>query len=82
MDKFREVQLPIIVERDDNGLYTVECPLFQGCYTQGKTLDEALKNIQEVIALVLDEPENQDLLQYHDGPKEIGLRTIQTRVRV
>jgi len=30
----------------------VECPLFRGCYTQGKTLDEALKNIKEVIELV------------------------------
>ena len=24
--------------------FVVECPLLQGCYTQGKTLDEALKN--------------------------------------
>ena len=82
MDKVREVQLPIIVERDDDGFYTVECPLFQGCFTQGKTLDEALENIQEVIGLVLKEPENKDLLSHYEEPKEIGLRTIRTSVHV
>jgi hypothetical protein len=29
----------------------VECPLFDGCYTQGKTIDEALKNIREVLEM-------------------------------
>ena len=44
--------LPVIIERDENGMYVVECPLLSGCYSQGRTLDEALCNIQEVIALV------------------------------
>jgi predicted RNase H-like HicB family nuclease len=42
---------PLFVEKDEGGLYVVECPLFEGCYTQGKTLDEALKNIRDVIYL-------------------------------
>ncbi|WP_348632270.1 type II toxin-antitoxin system HicB family antitoxin [Methanofollis sp. W23] len=33
----------------------MECPLLPGRYTQGKTLDEALKNIHEVIELYLEE---------------------------
>ena len=37
----------------------VECPLLQGCYTQGKTLDEALKNIHEVIELCLEEQKEE-----------------------
>ncbi|MBI4434810.1 type II toxin-antitoxin system HicB family antitoxin [Candidatus Uhrbacteria bacterium] len=44
-------QLPILVERDEDGFYVVECPALEGCYTQGETLDEALRNIQEVVAL-------------------------------
>ncbi len=35
--------MPIIVEKDEDGFYVVECPLLKGCYTQGKSLDEALK---------------------------------------
>jgi predicted RNase H-like HicB family nuclease len=46
---------PIIVERWDDGYYTVECPIFEGCYTQGKTIDQALKNIREVIEICLEE---------------------------
>ena len=47
----KQVQLPIVIERDESGFYVVECPLFSGCYTQGKTLDEAMTNIRDVIAL-------------------------------
>jgi len=49
--KIRNRQFPIIVEKDEDGFYVVECPLFKGCYSRGKTLDEALKNIREVIEL-------------------------------
>ncbi|MDP2846407.1 MAG: type II toxin-antitoxin system HicB family antitoxin [Candidatus Methanoperedens sp.] len=49
--KSRKLILPIIVEKDEDGFYVVECPFLKGCYTQGKTLDEALKNIQEVIEM-------------------------------
>ena len=47
-------QLPLFVEKDEDGLYVVECPLFEGCYSQGKTLDNALKNIREVIELIIN----------------------------
>ena len=57
--------VPVIVELDEDGFYVAECPLFSGCYSQGKTIDEALKNIQEVIDLVLEEPENRRRLKAH-----------------
>ena len=61
--KVKNCQFPVIVERDESGFYVVECPLFSGCYTQGKTLDEALKNIHEVIELCLEEKENQEIIK-------------------
>ena len=33
-------QLPILIEKDEDGFYVVECPIFSGCYSQGKTIDE------------------------------------------
>jgi predicted RNase H-like HicB family nuclease len=67
--------LPIIIEKGEDGVYTVECPLFSGCYTQGKTMDDAMKNIKEVIAMCLEEKENKKLLkEYH--PKEISFLTL------
>jgi len=67
--------LPLVVEKDESGYYVVECPTLPGCYTQGRTLDEALKNIQEVIALVLEEEENREILRDY-SPREISFHTI------
>lgn len=65
----------VFVERDEDGLYVVECPLFRGCYTQGRTLDQALKNIREVIELCLEERDNRNLLAAYK-PREMSLHTI------
>jgi len=73
--KYRKTQLPLFVEKDEDGFYVVECPLFQGCYTQGKTLDQALKNIREVIELILEEEDNRKILHSY-RPREISLHTI------
>ena len=68
-------QLPILIEHDESGYYAVECPLFSGCYTQGKTLDAALRNIREVIELCLQEKDNQARLKgYH--PQELAFHTL------
>jgi len=68
-------QLPLIVEKGEDGFYVVECPLFEGCYSQGKTLDEALHNIREVIELILEEKKTRETLR-HYKPEEISLHTI------
>jgi len=72
---YHNARLPLVVEKDEGGFYVVECPVFEGCYSQGKTLDEALKNIREVIALVLEERKNRTLLRSY-RPQELSLHTI------
>ncbi len=73
--KRRDTQVPVFIEKDEDGFYVVECPLFEGCYSQGKTVDEALRNIREVIRLIVEEESNRDILRaYH--PKEVSLHTI------
>ena len=29
--------LPVIVEMGEDGFYVVECPILEGCYSQGET---------------------------------------------
>ena len=73
--KHRDTQVPVFIEKDEDGFYAVECPLFEGCYSQGKTVDEALRNIREVIRLIVEEKKNRDILNtYH--PEELSLHTI------
>jgi len=43
--------VPIIIESDDSGVFIVSCSRFKGCHTFGKTIDEALNRIKEVIEL-------------------------------
>jgi len=59
-EEFKNMKFPVIVEKGEDGYYVVECPLLTGCYTQGKTLEEALKNIREVIEMCLEEENNQE----------------------
>lgn len=73
--KLRNRQLPIFVEKDEDGFYVVECPVLEGCYSQGKTLDEALRNIREVIALIITEKRNLKILHSY-SPRELSLHTI------
>jgi len=44
----------VIIERDESGFFVGEVPSLKGCYAQGKTMDELLKNMEEVIALCLE----------------------------
>ncbi|MCC5616388.1 type II toxin-antitoxin system HicB family antitoxin [Nostoc sp. CHAB 5836] len=40
----------VIVYRDEDGCWVVECPSLKGCLSQGKTKEEALSNIKEAIS--------------------------------
>ncbi len=39
----------LLIEQDEEGRYVVECTDLPGCMTEGETLDEAIKNINEAI---------------------------------
>ena len=39
----------------DTGLYVGHVPGFTGAHSQGKTLDELNKNLQEVISMLLED---------------------------
>ena len=44
----------VTIDRDEDGVWIVECPAIPGCISQGQTKEEALINIQEAIALCLE----------------------------
>jgi predicted RNase H-like HicB family nuclease len=45
----------VIIEQDEAGYYVAECPALRACYTQGKTYEEVIENIKDVIALCLED---------------------------
>jgi predicted RNase H-like HicB family nuclease len=48
------LQLTAVVERDRAG-YVATCPQLQGCYTQGRTYEEVVRNIRDAIRLHLED---------------------------
>ncbi len=43
----------VVIQKDKHG-YFAYCPELPGCYTQGDTFDEVVKNIKEAIELYLE----------------------------
>jgi predicted RNase H-like HicB family nuclease len=44
-----KMQFTVTLDRDEDGVWIVECPAIPGCVSQGQTKDEALTNIQDAI---------------------------------
>lgn len=43
------MRFSVIIDRDEDGIWVVECPSIPGCVSQGQTKDEALENIRDAI---------------------------------
>ena len=51
----------VTLDRDEDGIWVVECPSIPGCVSQGKSKDEALAYIREAITLCLEVRAEQGL---------------------
>jgi predicted RNase H-like HicB family nuclease len=70
--------LPLIIEQDEDNMYIITCPTFKGCHSQGKSVDEALKNIKEVIEICIDELK---VKSYKPHNRFIGFRELEISTR-
>lgn len=43
----KKMKLRVTMEKDEKGIYTIECLSLPGCISQGETKEEALKNIKD-----------------------------------
>jgi len=48
------MKFTVTLDRDEDGVWIVECPAIPGCVSQGKTKAEALAAIEEAIQLCLE----------------------------
>ena len=47
----------VVLYPGEDGYWVVECPSLPGCFSQGKTVEEALANIKEAIDLWIEDAE-------------------------
>jgi len=48
------MKFSVTIDRDEDGIWVAECPSIPGCVSQGRTKDQALKNIVKAIRLCLE----------------------------
>ncbi|MDQ1299424.1 MAG: hypothetical protein QG636_92 [Patescibacteria group bacterium] len=49
---------PIILQKEQEGGYSVSNVALEGCYSQGETVEEALENIKEATLLCLEDADS------------------------
>ena len=74
-----KLHLPILIEQDEDNYFIVSCPVFKGCHSYGESVEEALKNIKEVIEMCVEEErENSEPFNRFIGFREMEI-TIQNK---
>ena len=48
------VKFNVNLDRDEDGVWVIECPAIPGCVSQGGTREEAEENIKDAIRLCLE----------------------------
>jgi len=70
----KTLHLPILIEQDEDGIFILSCPTFKGCHSSGKTVEEGMENLKEVVEMCLQE-ENQLSLNRFVGFREMEFST-------
>lgn len=53
----KEMKIKVIIEKGKDGYFVAHCPALKSCWSQGRTEEDALKNISEAIELYLESDE-------------------------
>ncbi len=48
------MKFTVTLDRDEDGVWVIECPAIPGCVSQGQTREEAIENIKDAIKLALE----------------------------
>jgi predicted RNase H-like HicB family nuclease len=67
------MKLRVVLEPSEEGGFTALVPSLPGCISEGKTREEALKNIKEAIELYLEPIEDDDSFSLAAETIEIAL---------
>ena len=54
----------VLIEKDEDGFYVGEVPQLKACYSQGRTIDELLDNMREVIRICLEDEEPDNVSEF------------------
>lgn len=67
------MNLKVILEQGEDGYIVAHCPSLKGCWSQGKTEEEAISNIREAIELFLEPDIPQEKSEENSRHKVVQL---------
>lgn len=71
------LHFPVLVTAAEEGGFIVSCPVLDGCYSQGNSIEEALKNIQEAISLCLEDLNEKNIQAAEETEVSLHFVTLQ-----
>jgi predicted RNase H-like HicB family nuclease len=69
------MEYTVVIRRAPDGFYIASCPLIPEAHAQGKTYEECMANIKEVLELCLEYRKEQG----EKIPEEIGTKQVTAR---
>lgn len=76
----------VIIEQDEDGIFIASVPAVPGCYSEGDTYEESLKNVKEALDLALevakDNPSYAKKINYPDPEKENFIGIVNLPIRL
>ncbi len=76
----------VIIEQDEDGYFVANVPAIPGCHTQGKSYEQVVERVKEVIELCLEEakdnPKYRAKINFEDVTQEKFLGITQVPVLV
>lgn len=73
----KRYNLQVVIEQNEDGLFIAECPSLHGCYAQGETFEEAIKNIKDVIVMCIEELQDEHKEINLKYPEVIGIKNLE-----
>jgi predicted RNase H-like HicB family nuclease len=70
----------VLIEQDEDGVYVADVPALAGCHTQGRTFEEAVERIREVIRMCVQELREEGKPIIAAYPEIIGIKTLEIAV--
>ncbi len=72
----KSLNYTVLIEQDEDGIYIAKVSDISGCYTQGKTVEQAMERIREAIQVCLEAEELEDIMPL----KFIGIQRVEVKV--
>jgi len=66
----------VLIEQDEDGVFVASVPSLQGCYTEGDSFEEVVKNIVDVVRLHLEARQENGFLPDDADTEFVGIKNL------